>query len=180
MDYLNKVFVEFAVPFVFVSHSLIEMRLMAEHVLVFEDGRMIEQTTADQLTLRRMGVDGNGYANLLRLAAPRDVNGLFIYRWGTIELCLSSNSSEEESLFELSSRDIILFKKHPEAISARNLLHCRVERLFDIGNKVGVELSCGSEKLITEVMQETASELGIQPGVPIYAAIKASAFRILK
>jgi molybdate transport system ATP-binding protein len=180
MGYLNRVFTEFSVPFIFVSHSLIEMRLMADFVLVLERGRLVEQTTPEQLTLRTMGEERNGYTNLLRLGPARKVNGLFAYQWGAGELRLSTRGPEGESLYELSSRDIILFKKHPEAISARNLLQCRVERIFDIGNKVGVELSFGAEKLITEVMQETAIELAIQPGVLIYAAIKASAFRILK
>lgn len=55
------------------------------------------------------------------------------YRWpGGGELLLSAgNRKIASSLFELSSKDIILFiNKHPEAISARNLLRCTVVGLL--------------------------------------------------
>ncbi|HLO24986.1 MAG TPA: TOBE domain-containing protein, partial [Geobacteraceae bacterium] len=82
-------------------------------------------------------------------------------------------------LLELSSKDMILFKKHPEAISARNLLQCRVTGLFEAGNRIGVELDCGGERLVAEVAGQAARELGIREGGEIFAAIKASAFREL-
>lgn len=53
-----------------------------------------------------------------------------------------------EGLCELSSRDIILCKRHPEAVSARNLLPCTVTETFSSGNMVGVELDCGGERLL--------------------------------
>ncbi len=77
---------------------------------------------------------------------------------------------------ELSSKDIILFKQHPEAISARNLLQCSVRSLFSSGRKIGVELDCAGNTLIAEVVQDAVNELGITPGSTIYAAIKASHF----
>ena len=80
---------------------------------------------------------------------------------------------------ELSSKDIILFKKHPEAISARNLLQCSVRSLFSSGRKIGVELDCAGNTLIAEVVQDAVDELGITAGSTIYAAVKASAFRML-
>jgi molybdate transport system ATP-binding protein len=80
---------------------------------------------------------------------------------------------------ELSSKDIILFKQNPEAISARNLLQCTVRTLFNSGRKVGVELDCAGNVLIAEVVQDAVNELGIAPGGTVFAAIKASAFRML-
>ena len=70
--------------------------------------------------------------------------------WGMEELFVSAGDDREMGLFELSSRDIILFTRHPEAVSARNLLKCTVVDTFPSGNKVGVELRCGHETLIAE------------------------------
>jgi molybdate transport system ATP-binding protein len=92
---------------------------------------------------------------------------------------LSADSGREESMAELSSKDIILFKQHPEAISARNLLRCSVRSLFSSGRKIGVELECDGNTLIAEVVQDAVNELSITPGGTIFAAIKASAFRML-
>jgi molybdate transport system ATP-binding protein len=114
----------------------------------------------------------------LRGMTERD--GLCAYRWQGGELLLSAGNRDTiNGLFELSSKDIILFKKHPEAISARNLLECSIVSLFESGQKMGVELECGGGRLVAEIVPEAARELGIEQGCTIHAAFKASAFRKL-
>jgi molybdate transport system ATP-binding protein len=179
MAYLSRIYESFAVPFVLISHSLLELRLMTDQVLLFEQGRTNGHASPEELALQQMGTSPSGYLNLLRLAAPRQVNHLYGYPWGKNELWLAEESKSAQPVFLLSSKDIILFKRHPEAISARNLLDCRVARRFEMGNRAGIDLDCGGEHLIAEVMKETADELGIQPGLRLYAAIKATAFREL-
>lgn len=179
IPYLKGVSERFGIPYLFISHSLVEMRLMAEKVLVVAGGRIVEQTTPDQLARSRMGQSQVGYINLLQLAALRRTDGLFVYQWGDTELFISAGNDSPNALFELSSRDIILFKKHPEAISARNLLACTVANTFSAGNKTGVELSCGNRRLVAEVVVQAADDLCIVAGSQIFAAIKASSFRRL-
>jgi molybdate transport system ATP-binding protein len=179
MPYLKSVSSEFGIPYLFISHSLIEMRLMAERVLPVERGQVLPQTTPDELARERMGYSQVGYINLLRLTAPRKEGGIYTYGWGDTALAVSAWSGETSSLFELSSKDIIICKKHPEAISARNLLRCVVVKTFPSANTVGVELACGNERLVAEVVAEAAEELGIVPGCEVFAAIKASSFRKL-
>jgi molybdate transport system ATP-binding protein len=120
-----------------------------------------------------------GYINLLRLADPRDHDGLTSYAWGGNRLLLTARSEAVESLVELSSKDMILFKKHPEAISARNLLRCTVTGTFEADRKVGIELACGTERLVAEVAGAAAAELSLSAGSEVYVAVKASAFRPL-
>lgn len=179
IPFLKGVGEAFKIPYLFISHSLLEMRIMADQALVLADGRIMEQTTAEALARGRMGESNSGYINLIRVMNPRKVDDLFAYGYGDQELMISSATSHKECLFELSSREIILFKRHPEAISARNLLKCRVTDIFETGPRMGVEMDCGGEKLIAEVVKEAANELSIKKGVEIFAAIKASAFRKL-
>jgi len=120
-----------------------------------------------------------GYINLLKLGRPSETAGLFAYPWGASRLLLSVGSDRAASTAELSSKHIILFKQHPEAISARNLLQCNVRSLFSSGRKIGVELDCAGNMLIAEVVQDAVNELNITQGSTVYAAIKASAFRML-
>lgn len=179
IPYLKSVSEEFHIPFLFISHSMVEMRLMTERVIVFEKGAIINETTADQLARQRMHTSHIGYINLLKPGPPRPAGELFAYPWGGGELLLTFRVKHPDSLLELSSRDMILFKKHPEAISARNLMECRVTGLFEAGNRIGVELDCGGERLIAEVSRQAADDLGIAAGKELFAAIKASAFREL-
>ena len=179
IPYLEKVFAEFDIPLLFISHSLNEMQLMTDQVLELAEGRMCAQTSATELALRRMGSSQSGYVNLLEMHDPRPLADLFIYRWGGQEIILTVGGEEARGVFELSSKEITLFKRHPEATSARNLLHCRVTKIFDAGNRAGVELDCNGQKLVSQVVGEAVRDLDLQPGCEIIAVIKASAFRRL-
>jgi molybdate transport system ATP-binding protein len=179
IPYLKKAFAEFDIPLLYISHSLNEMRLMTDQVLEFAGGRLVAQTFAEDLALRRLGTSHAGYINLLELRNPRPHDGMFSYRWGDQEVILTSGSEEPVGMFELSSKEITLFKRHPEATSARNLLSCRVTRIFEVGHRVGVELDCGGQLLVSQVVGEAVRDLGLEPGSEIIAVIKASAFRRL-
>ena len=179
IHYLKSASEQFGIPYLFISHSLLEIRLMTEQVLAVAGGRIVGQSTPEELARERMGQSQVGYINLLKVNALRKMGGLQVYRWGESELFISAGDDSSTAMFELSSRDIILFKKHPEAISARNLLKCTVVDTFPSGNKVGVELKCGSETLVAEVVMQAADDLAIQARNEIYAVIKASSFRRL-
>lgn len=179
IPYLRSVSEQFGIPYLFISHSLLEMRLMVDQVVVVADGRIAELTTVERLAMARMGHSPVGYINLIRLSSPRRVDGMFAYRWGNGELLISAGSDESEACFELSSKDIILCKQHPEAISARNLLACRVVSTFVSGTRIGVELACGDDRLMAEVVEPAVKELGIENGSELFAVIKAVAFRRL-
>ena len=179
IQYLRSASEQFKIPYLFISHSLLEIRLMTEQVLAVTGGRIVEQTTPEQLARERMGQSQVGYINLVSGRLVRKMGGLHVYQWGTVELFVSAGSDSTSATFELSSRDIILFKKHPEAISARNLLKCTVVDTFPSGNKVGVELKCGTQKLVAEVVMQAADDLAIQAQTEIFAVVKASSFRRL-
>lgn len=179
IPYLKKVFTQYKIPLLLISHSLNEMRLMTDQVLEFRQGSLQTQTTADELARRRMGTSPVGYINLMEMTDPRPHDGFCRYRWGTQEISLSSGCNEPIGMFELSSKDITLFKRHPEATSARNMLQCRVKQLFESGHRIGVELDCNGQHLVSQVVSEAVSDLGLEPGAEIVAVIKASAFRRL-
>lgn len=179
IPYLKSVSEQFDIPYLFISHSLLEMRLMADQVLNVAGGRIIGISSAEELARQRLGSSQVGYINLLKLGRPSESGSLYAYPWGDARLLLSAGSDRDNSMAELSSKDIILFKQHPEAISARNLLECSVRSLFNSGRKIGVELDCTGNTLIAEVVQDAVNELNITPGSILYAAVKASAFRLL-
>ncbi len=178
IPFLKKSCETFAIPYLFISHSLTEMRIMTERVLNVNDGHLTGQMTAEELARSLMGKGPVPYTNLLQLKGPRRLDGMSAYGWGDSEL-LIAGEGREEALFELSSTDIILFKRHPEAISARNLLRCRVSEMFEAGNRIGVVLACGGEELVAVIVKESVNELEIKEGVEVFAAVKATAFRQL-
>ena len=179
IPYLNRVFAEFRIPLLFISHSLLEMRLMTEEVLVIDEGKIRQKLATESMARSSWNSGHQGYINLLTLGRGTPQNDLFVYPWGEKKLILTESGEAETNLFELDARDIILFKRHPEATSARNLLTCRVGQVFSSGNHARVELVCGGNILIAEIVPESVRELQIEEGCEVVAAIKASAFNRL-
>lgn len=179
IPFLRKTLRRFEIPYLYISHSLSEMRLLTDQVLQFSGGRLLSLTDAETMARERMVSNRHGYMNHLELKNPREVGSMLGYRWGENELLLTDHEQPMDGLFELSSKDVLLFKNHPHALSARNLLTARVSELIPQGGSVGVKLNCNGAELIAQVVREVVMELNMEVGMPIYAAIKASAFRRL-
>jgi len=179
MPYLNTVFSRFEIPLLFISHSLLEMRLMTEQVLVVEQGEVKRQVATEELARSAWAAPRQGYVNLLRLGRPRPQGDLWNYQWGDARLVLTEQGESEDNVFELDAREILLFKRHPEATSARNLLPCTVGKMYTVGNRVRVEVQCGTQQLIVQIVPESMRELELAEGKEVVAVIKASAFRRL-
>ncbi len=176
IPYLRRVLDEFDVPMLFISHSMKEMRLMTENVLVFTRGRVEEMLPIEDLARKNMTAGDRSYTNMITVKNPRPRNDLWEYAWGANTLVLTEPGCDGDTLFELPAKDIMIFKRHPEASSARNLLSCTVTGTFGVGNRLGVELDCSGEKLVCQIVPEAAEELDIRKGGNVVAAIKATAF----
>lgn len=176
IPYLDRVFSEYRIPLIFISHSLLEMRMMTDEVLFIKEGRIQQHLGTEEFAKTTWDTGRKGYINLVSLGPSRQHHDLFAYPWGETELILTEPGEKNENIFELDAREIILFKRHPEATSARNLLQCRVEQVYTSGNRVRVEIECGGRRLIAQIVPESVRELGIEPGCQVVAAIKASAF----
>jgi molybdate transport system ATP-binding protein len=179
IPYLKEVVAQFRIPLLYISHSMNEMRMMTDEVVVFDNGRMVSQTSAESIARMRMRNCPMGYQNFFRLSDPVPEDGLYHYRWGANRLLLTQGCNGRETLFTLSSKDILLFRRHPESVSARNLLRCRVSGIFEMDNRVGLELDAEGESLVAQVVKKALTELDITTGSEVFACIKADAFRRL-
>jgi molybdate transport system ATP-binding protein len=179
IPYLQQVFAEFSIPMLFISHSLQELRLMTEEVLVVERGLATRQMATEELARSSLSSTGQGYVNLLDLNTPKDLGRLLQYRWGEVPLIVVKTGNASAGQFALNSRDILLFKKHPEATSARNMLACTVRKLYETEWLTGVELNCQGNTLIVEIVPQSVEEMNLKPGSEVVAVFKASAFRRL-
>ncbi len=180
IPHVRRVFIEFSIPMLFISHSLQEMRMMTDEVLVMHQGKIAHHISTEELARTRLGSGGKGYMNLLQLGEPQDRGDLVSYQWGPLELMLVKSNETRGGQFRLNSRDILLFKKHPEATSARNMISCTVQEIYQTDDwLVGVVLDCHGKMLIAEVVPQSVQELEIKPGTELVAVIRGSAFQRL-
>ncbi|MCI5146413.1 MAG: molybdenum ABC transporter ATP-binding protein [Candidatus Electrothrix sp. AR3] len=179
IPHLQQVFSEFSIPLLFISHSLQELRMMTEEVLVLRQGQLEQQIATEELARTKFGTGGQGYTNLLFLEDMEDLGRLLRCRWGEVVLVLVKTQNQKAGQFALNGRDILLFKRHPQATSARNMLACTVRKIYQTDWLVGVELNCQGNTLIAEIVPQSVDELNIQAGSEVWAVFKASAFRRL-
>ncbi|PLX40899.1 MAG: molybdenum ABC transporter ATP-binding protein [Deltaproteobacteria bacterium] len=179
IPYLHMVLDRFGIPTLFISHSVEEMRLMTNRVLLLEGGGFAGEIKPAELAMQSLARGQEGYVNLMRLCDPSPVGDLCAYQWGDNELILLDTSEAPRVMARLEARDVVLFKNHPTSASARNLLTCTVSGLVPLGNRVAVELLCGGQLLVSQIVREAVVELGLREGSVVVAAIKATSFRIL-
>ncbi|MBN2645990.1 MAG: molybdenum ABC transporter ATP-binding protein [Desulfuromonadaceae bacterium] len=179
IPFLRQTLKHFAIPYLYISHSLSEMRLLSRDIIVLNRGRVDRITTAEELSLRLMGSNPRGYINHIELTSPRQQGTLLAYRWGEQYLLVTPRAAGHEGIFELPGRQILLFRNNPGATSARNLFEMPIRALTPLDNCVAVTLGETPHQLISQVMYEAAEELNLQVGGRVYVAIKASSVQPL-
>jgi len=175
IPHLQQVFERFSIPILFISHSIQEMRMMTQEVLVIKNGKVEKKLSSEALAQTCIGSDGQGYTNLIDLKAPEDLGQLMRYQWGPLPLMVVKTRHPGPGQFGLSSRDILLFKENPVAASARNMLPCIVKNTYQTDWLVGVKLDCSGNTLVVEIVPESVKQLGIGHGQQVVAVFKASA-----
>jgi molybdate transport system ATP-binding protein len=75
------------------------------------------------------------------------------------------------------ARDVLVATREPVGLSARNLLSGTVRDVSALGEgAVLVTLACGGATLTARLTQASARDLGLKPGLPVFAVVKSVAF----
>jgi molybdate transport system ATP-binding protein len=185
LTYLERALTEWRIPTVLVSHDQVDVRRLAERVVVLEKGRVIEAgptaTTLDRAVLARVD-HGPGPISLLRAHAVRPVGEHWEGRVGEQTLHLPSGvafTTGGSALLRVLPRDVVLSQAAVAGLSARNQLQGRVREVVPSGGRVFVAVDVG-QFLWAEVTPEAAQELALQAGHAITCVIKTAAFEPLE
>lgn len=79
IPFLKSACETFMIPYLFISHSLTEMRIMTDQVLCVAGGRVEAQTTGEQLARDAAGDRAAAYTNLIQLRGPRRIDDMHAY-----------------------------------------------------------------------------------------------------
>lgn len=166
------------VPILYVSHAREEVLRLANHVAIIADGKCVDQGAPDAL----LGGSGTGLARTVRarLVMKNSSDGLS-------ELALSGGRLFVPQVdaplgwvlqVEIAARDVMLSLHPPEGLSALNVLACQITELRASGTNpsaVDVMLACGEDSLVAQITRRSVEQMGLQPGMPVYAVIKSVA-----
>jgi len=171
-----------AMPTVLVTHDMEEARLLADRMVVIEEGRVVRSgSTGDVLfdpaALRAMGLRDVGSSlpavveaqeddSLTRLATPA----------GPIWLPKVEVGPGERVRVRILAHDVIVARRRPQDLSALNILPA-VVREIAAGEGPGavVSLDVGGHEILARITGRSARTLGLQPGTDCFAIVKSMA-----
>lgn len=180
LPYLERLRDDLNIPMLYVSHALAEIARLATTVVVLEAGKVVttgpaEQVLSDPDMVRQLGVRNAG-AVLPATVERHHPDGLteLSVAAGRLFLPQTLLAPGHKTRVRILAQDIMLSLEKPQGLSALNILPATVSTLRE-GDGPGVicALACGPDRLLARVTRRSAQALGLRPGLPVHAIIKA-------
>ncbi|MEU0105300.1 ABC transporter ATP-binding protein [Streptomyces sp. NPDC006251] len=167
---LRRHLAEFEAVAVLVTHDPLDAMVLADRLVVVEDGRVVQEGTPSYIArhprtdyiARLVGLNlykGRAEGHTVRLDAGPDIT-----------------TTEELSgpvFVAFPPGAVTLHRDRPTGSSARNLWHCEVAGLETHGDQIRADLT-GELPLTADLTTVAAAELDLHPGAPVWAAVKAT------
>jgi molybdate transport system ATP-binding protein len=180
LPYLERLRDDLALPILYVSHSVAEVARLATSVVLMEAGRVIttgpaSEVLADPSIAPALGLREAGALLEARLVA-QDADGLSRLETGGGPVWVPRVAASPGSTLRLRilAQDVMLALRRPQDISALNILSATVEDIRPgEGPGAMVRLRVGDGRLLARVTKRSVQGLGLQPGQPVFAVLKA-------
>lgn len=170
----------FAGPVVLVTHDPLEAMILADRIVVVEDGRVVQQGTPSDVArhprtdyvARLVGL--NLYAGAFDASSGR----VTLDGGGQLVTTAASESAPgvahgDRALVVLRPSAITVHTDHPGPGSPRNVWAGRVVDLELIADRVRVQVS-GEPDALVDLTAAAVAELDLRPGCPVWLSAKAT------
>ena len=171
------------IPILYVSHAVPEVARLADTLVVLESGRVAAAGPAATLLGRgELGPEQTAQAGSLldMTVTGHDAESGLTHLSGAVgRLSVPRLDRGVGALVRLlvPARDVLVATRAPVGLSARNVLSGTVR---DLGllreGAVLVTLACGEGAIAARLTQASARDLGLKPGLPVFAVVKSVAF----
>ncbi|AKB17075.1 MULTISPECIES: ATP-binding cassette domain-containing protein [unclassified Methanosarcina] len=165
-----------------ITHDQTEARLMADRIAVVMDGKLVQVGTPEEIFEKP--VDSQvarfvGFENVLKGRVLSADRGLLRIKTGGAVIDASGNMEAGEQVYAFLRPENIALSKTSTQSSIRNSLQGRIAEVWILGALVRVKVDCGVS-LNALITRQSAEELDISPGVPVYVQFKASSVQVLR
>ena len=185
LPYLELLRDRYQVPMLYVSHQYDEVLRLATQVVLLSDGKVRASGTPASLSLHAdlraiIGHELIGSvldATVVSVDAATDLATVAIGET-LMRLTLAKTSPGSRIRLHVLARDVLLANRAPEGLSVRNVLPGIISGLTEEGrDAVLVSIDMGAERILSRVTREAVVDLALQPGMPIWALVKAASLR---
>jgi molybdate transport system ATP-binding protein len=180
LPYLERLRDEVSLPILYVSHAMSEVARLANTVVLIEAGRVTAAGPTAEILSDPRTAPGIGLREAGALVTARvvkhEADGLTRLESaaGPILLPRIGAAPGASLRIRILAHDVLLATRRPEAISALNILPATVRDLRQ-GEGPGtlVRLDAGGEVILARITRRSAEALGLAPGRPVFAILKA-------
>ena len=171
-------------PMIYVTHQPVEALALASHCIVMHDGRVIGAGKPDDV-LRdpRIGASTD-IDNVFEVFDPQHDAANGITRVKTNDgtpLVLPADlvaGAQFPLVVRISGEEIVVFGKHPESISSRNLLEGTVTDVRLHEGMADVTIAAPMPVRV-RLTRSAADELRLSTGVKVWIALRSRSFRVI-
>jgi molybdate transport system ATP-binding protein len=163
---------DFAGPVLMVTHDPVDALLLADRLVVVEDGRIRQDDSPEAVSTR----PASAYvAQLLDLNLYRGAvrDGRFEIDDGGGALVVAATDDSDSALAVVRPSAITVHRERPLDSSARNVWPVVVRSLTRLPDRVRVEVD-GKPSAIVDVTAAAVEELGLGEGAPAWLSAKAT------
>jgi molybdate transport system ATP-binding protein len=162
---------DFAGPCLLATHDALEALVLADRLLVLEDGRIVQEGTPAQVA-RRPATQYVGKLVGLNLYAGRaDGSGVALTGGGAF--VIPDHGQHGDVLVALRPSAVVVTTQPPQASSARNVWPARVAGLTLLADRVRLDLE-GEPSAVVDVTPAAVAELALSPGSQVWLTAKAT------
>ena len=182
LPYLERLRDELSIPVIYVSHSPDEVARLADHIVLLDSGRVVASGPLGE-TLARADLpsafsDEAGVV-LETIVSRHEADNLtqLEFAGGCIHVGRRPEALGNRLRCRIHARDVSLALERPRASSILNILHATVTAVVatDTPGHVLVQMRVGITPVLARITERSQRELGIRPGLPVWAQIKAVA-----
>jgi molybdate transport system ATP-binding protein len=175
---------QFTGPVLIITHDPLEAMIMADRLLVIEDGRVVQQGSpaqvarqpATQYVARLVGL--NLYSGTLEVATSRvylDDGAIFTVTMGDAGLAAPAGTrlSTDRVLVGLRPSAITIHTARPAHASPRNVWKGTIGALELLADRVRVQVDATPPALV-DISAAAVADLALRPGTAVWLSAKAT------
>lgn len=160
----------FGRPTILVTHDPIEALLLATRIVVLENGRVVQEGSAADITSRPL----TPYvARVVGMNLYRGMSARHIVQLDGGGSVVTADAPNGPVLVTVRPSAFTVHTARPDQLSARNLWPVRVDSMAPLGDRVRLSVS-GQQRSIVDVTAAAIAELGLAPGRDVWLSAKAS------
>jgi molybdate transport system ATP-binding protein len=185
LPYLETLRDQLSIPMVYVSHDFDEVLRLATHLVLMESGKTIAQGNLSEMSLNPgvraiIGADAVGAIVEGTVSGRDPASGLLRVQvgHGELKVHLGKAANGAKLRVQLLARDLIVATQAPQHLSVRNSLSGAVTAVTsDDEDSDLIDIDIGGTIIMARVTKAATRELGLAPGLPVWALVKTVSLR---